>query len=143
MNSSVCLVEKPKVVIGVNGTTSNCFIDNAAYRNFLFSTFHVSSTDMESAAVVMVTLYFLIYDLSYFFLQFSDGFFFFFGLVMNEDKLVEWVSHNCDQRVIGLSRCTKWEQFCCRIWTFSSFQCSQSSYSLCQDISREQMQINK
>ena len=57
VNSSLCLPEKPKVVLGLNGTTSNSFIDNAAYRDFLLSTFHVSSTDMESAAVVMVSFF--------------------------------------------------------------------------------------
>lgn len=56
VNASFCLPEKPKVVMGVNGTTSNSFIDNAAYRHFLFSTFNVSSADMESAAVVMTCL---------------------------------------------------------------------------------------
>lgn len=56
VNASFCLPEKPKVVMGVNGTTSNSFIDNAAYRHFLFSTFNVSSADMESAAVVMTSL---------------------------------------------------------------------------------------
>ncbi|XP_027104863.1 bark storage protein A [Coffea arabica] len=56
VNSSLCLPEKPKVVVGLNGATANIFVDNAAYREFLYTTFHVSSLDMESAAVVMTCL---------------------------------------------------------------------------------------
>ena len=54
VNASLCLPEKPKVVVGLNGATANIFVDNAAYREFLYTTFHVSSLDMESAAIVMV-----------------------------------------------------------------------------------------
>ncbi|CAL5407096.1 unnamed protein product [Camellia sinensis] len=53
VNSSVCLPQKPKLVVGLRGSTANIFVDNAAYRDFLFNTFQVSSVDMESAAVVM------------------------------------------------------------------------------------------
>ncbi|KAK3228395.1 hypothetical protein Dsin_000276 [Dipteronia sinensis] len=56
VNSSLCLKEKPKLVVGLRGSTANIFVDNAAYRDFLFQTFQVSSVDMESSAVVMVTL---------------------------------------------------------------------------------------
>ncbi|KAM3685262.1 hypothetical protein ACB098_11G107700 [Castanea mollissima] len=56
VNSSLCLPRKPKLVVGLRGATSNTFVDNAAYRNFLVKTFGVSSTDMESSAVVMTTL---------------------------------------------------------------------------------------
>ncbi|PRQ58673.1 putative adenosylhomocysteine nucleosidase [Rosa chinensis] len=56
VNSSLCLPQKPKLVVGLRGSTGNTFVDNAAYRNFLFQTFHVSSVDMESSAVVMTSL---------------------------------------------------------------------------------------
>ncbi|CAL1386934.1 unnamed protein product [Linum trigynum] len=56
VNSTTCLDEKPKVVIGLRGSTSNIFVDNKAYRDFLFQTFKVSSADMESSAVVMTCL---------------------------------------------------------------------------------------
>lgn len=56
VNSSLCLPQKPKVVVGLNGATANVFVDNAAYREFLYTTFHVSSLDMESAAIVMTCL---------------------------------------------------------------------------------------
>ncbi|MED6108889.1 hypothetical protein PIB30_028350 [Stylosanthes scabra] len=56
VNSSFCLSEEPKLVVGLKGATANTFIDNAAYREFLFQTFHVSSLDMESSAIVMTTL---------------------------------------------------------------------------------------
>ncbi|THG04287.1 hypothetical protein TEA_000751 [Camellia sinensis var. sinensis] len=55
VNSSVCLPQKPKLVVGLRGSTANIFVDNAAYRDFLFNTFQVSSVDMESAAVVMTS----------------------------------------------------------------------------------------
>ncbi|KAF2318430.1 hypothetical protein GH714_007485 [Hevea brasiliensis] len=56
VNSSFCLPQKPKLVVGPKGSTANIFLDNAAYRNFLFQTFEVSTVDMESSAVVMTCL---------------------------------------------------------------------------------------
>ncbi|KAJ4840473.1 hypothetical protein Tsubulata_039821 [Turnera subulata] len=56
VNSSLCLPENPKLVVGLSGSTSNIFMDNAAYRDFLSETFKVSSSDMESSAVVMTCL---------------------------------------------------------------------------------------
>jgi hypothetical protein len=45
------------VVHGLKGASADMFLDNAEYRNFLFREFGVSTTDEESAAVVMVKLY--------------------------------------------------------------------------------------
>ncbi|XP_075502734.1 bark storage protein A-like isoform X2 [Primulina tabacum] len=56
VNSSLCLENKPKVVLGMKASTANIFLDNGAYRNFRFQTFGVSSADMESTAVVMTSL---------------------------------------------------------------------------------------
>ncbi|XP_059627201.1 bark storage protein A-like [Cornus florida] len=56
VNSSLCLPQKPKLVVGLKGSSANIFVDNAAYRDFLFQTFQVSSLDMESSAVVMTCL---------------------------------------------------------------------------------------
>nr|GMC92638.1 bark storage protein A-like isoform X1 [Ipomoea batatas] len=56
VNSSVCLSQQPKLFVGLKGSTSNIFIDNAAYREFLFQTFGISSVDMESAAVVKTSV---------------------------------------------------------------------------------------
>ncbi|CAL5343244.1 unnamed protein product [Camellia sinensis] len=55
VNSSVCLPQKPKLVVGLRGSTANIFAGNVAYRDFLFNTFQVSSVDIESAAVVMTS----------------------------------------------------------------------------------------
>lgn len=65
VNASLCLPEKPKLVVGLNGSTANIFMDNAAYRDFLFQTFKVSSVDMESAAVVMVIFISIFFILFY------------------------------------------------------------------------------
>ncbi|XP_031117339.1 bark storage protein A-like [Ipomoea triloba] len=56
LNSSLCLPQKPKLVVGLKGSTANLFLDNAAYREFLFQSFEVTSLDMESEAVVMTSL---------------------------------------------------------------------------------------
>ncbi|CAL0299787.1 unnamed protein product [Lupinus luteus] len=56
VNSSLCLSQQPKVVIGLRGSTANAFVDNAAYRDFLYNTFQVTSLDMESSAVLMTSL---------------------------------------------------------------------------------------
>lgn len=55
VNSTLCLPEKPKLVVGLQGSTADIFVDNAAYRDFLSQTFNVTSADMESVAVVMVS----------------------------------------------------------------------------------------
>ncbi|KAG9453009.1 hypothetical protein H6P81_005913 [Aristolochia fimbriata] len=52
-NATYCLPEAPKVLFGFRGSTADVFVDNAAYREFLFSTFNVSTVDEESAAIVM------------------------------------------------------------------------------------------
>ncbi|KDP45050.1 hypothetical protein JCGZ_01550 [Jatropha curcas] len=56
VNSSLCLTQKPKLVVGLKGSTADIFLDNAAYRDFLFKTFEASTADMESSAVVMTCL---------------------------------------------------------------------------------------
>ncbi|VVB07788.1 unnamed protein product [Arabis nemorensis] len=53
VNSSLCLPKKPKLVVGLKAATANIFVDNAAYRKFLYNTFGVSSSDMESSSVAM------------------------------------------------------------------------------------------
>ncbi|XP_028793435.1 bark storage protein A-like isoform X1 [Neltuma alba] len=56
INSSFCLPHSTKLVVGVNGTSADIYVDNEAYRDFLFQTFQVSSVDMESFAIVMTSL---------------------------------------------------------------------------------------
>jgi nucleoside phosphorylase len=54
VNATTCLNPKPKVVTGVNGASANIFLDNLAYREFLYSHFNVSLVDMETAAAALV-----------------------------------------------------------------------------------------
>ncbi|KAF5742576.1 hypothetical protein HS088_TW09G00627 [Tripterygium wilfordii] len=56
VNTTMCLPQKPKLVVGLKGSTANTFVDNGAYRYFLYKTFEVSSADMESSAIVMTSL---------------------------------------------------------------------------------------
>lgn len=56
MNSTTCLSEKPKVVIVKRGTSASIYLDNAAYRSFIYDKFEVSPVDMESAAVALICL---------------------------------------------------------------------------------------
>ena len=44
----------PKVVVGLNASSADTFVDNAAYREFLFNRFQVASVNEESAAIVIV-----------------------------------------------------------------------------------------
>jgi len=50
----VCLRHEPKVVIGGNGVSGQAFVDNAAFREYTFKTFHANVLDMETAATAMV-----------------------------------------------------------------------------------------
>ncbi|KAJ0102304.1 hypothetical protein Patl1_05978 [Pistacia atlantica] len=49
------LPQKPKVVVGVNGSTADISLENLAYRTFLYDEFKVSVHDAESSAVVMTS----------------------------------------------------------------------------------------
>ncbi|XP_021277358.1 bark storage protein A-like isoform X2 [Herrania umbratica] len=56
LNSTACLDEKPKVVTVQRGTSGSIFLDNAAYRSFIYSKFNVSPVDMESASLALICL---------------------------------------------------------------------------------------
>lgn len=49
-----CLTHAPRVVIGGNGVSGPTFVDNAAYRDWVWSTFRADALDMETAAVAVV-----------------------------------------------------------------------------------------
>jgi adenosylhomocysteine nucleosidase len=50
----VCLTHVPRVVVGGNGVSSQAFVDNAAFRQYVFATFKAQVLDMETAAIAMV-----------------------------------------------------------------------------------------
>ena len=50
----VALSRVPKLVVGGTGVSGMTFVDNAAYREWVFSTFKADCLDMESAAVAHV-----------------------------------------------------------------------------------------
>ncbi|XP_038972742.1 bark storage protein A-like [Phoenix dactylifera] len=56
VNETYCLPETPKVVFGLKGSTDDIFVNNAAYRKFLFKEFGVSTIDEESAAILMTAM---------------------------------------------------------------------------------------
>jgi len=49
-----CLPGAPRLVVGGNGVSGAAFVDNAAFREYVFKTFDAHVLDMESAAVAMV-----------------------------------------------------------------------------------------
>jgi len=49
-----CLTRTPRLVVGGNGVSGQAFVDNAAFREYVFKTFNAQVLDMESAAVAMV-----------------------------------------------------------------------------------------
>lgn len=49
-----CLGERPRLEVGGNGVSGMAFVDNAAYREYVFETFQANVLDMESAACAMV-----------------------------------------------------------------------------------------
>jgi len=49
-----CLSDAPRVIVGGNGVSGQAFVDNAAFRKYVFETFNAQVLDMESAAVAMV-----------------------------------------------------------------------------------------
>lgn len=51
---AACLRHAPSVVVGGAGVSGGAFIDNAAFREYVFATFGARVLDMESAAVAHV-----------------------------------------------------------------------------------------
>ncbi|MES2530892.1 MAG: 5'-methylthioadenosine/S-adenosylhomocysteine nucleosidase, partial [Pseudomonadota bacterium] len=49
-----CLTTRPKLVVGGNGVSGQAFMDNKAYREYVFQNFQANTLDMETAAVGMV-----------------------------------------------------------------------------------------
>jgi adenosylhomocysteine nucleosidase len=49
-----CLPGEPRVVVGGNGVSGPTFVDNAAYRRWVWDTFRADALDMETAAVAHV-----------------------------------------------------------------------------------------
>lgn len=56
INSTTCLSTTPKVELVDRGTSAGFYLDNAAYRTFIYNKFHVSPVDMESASVALISL---------------------------------------------------------------------------------------
>jgi adenosylhomocysteine nucleosidase len=48
------LAAQPRVVVGGRGVSGPTFVDNAAYREWVWQTFHADALDMETAAVATV-----------------------------------------------------------------------------------------
>ncbi|WP_199699377.1 5'-methylthioadenosine/S-adenosylhomocysteine nucleosidase [Oleomonas cavernae] len=49
-----CLGRQPRLTVGGNGVSGQSFVDNAAFRAYVFATFQARVLDMESAAVAQV-----------------------------------------------------------------------------------------
>lgn len=55
-DDSNCLTDPPQVVIAEHGVSGSAFVDNAAFREWVFDTFDASVLDMETAAIAHVAL---------------------------------------------------------------------------------------
>jgi adenosylhomocysteine nucleosidase len=51
-----CLDTPPGILVGGVGVSTMSFVDNAKFRDWLFTAWHAQATDMESAAVAQVAL---------------------------------------------------------------------------------------
>ncbi|KAG5559323.1 hypothetical protein RHGRI_009010 [Rhododendron griersonianum] len=56
VNSTTCLPRNPIATRVERGVSANIFVDNRAYREFLFSKFNATAIDMESAAISLVCI---------------------------------------------------------------------------------------
>ena len=52
--AKICMDHQPRIILGGNGVSGPTFVDNAAYREWVWQTFQADSLDMESAAVAHV-----------------------------------------------------------------------------------------
>ncbi|XP_012571582.1 bark storage protein A-like [Cicer arietinum] len=56
IDTTTCLTSTPKVVLVERGASAGFYLDNAAYRTFIYNKFNVSPVDMESASVALICL---------------------------------------------------------------------------------------
>ncbi|CAJ1973881.1 unnamed protein product [Sphenostylis stenocarpa] len=56
INSTTCLTTTPKVKFVKRGISQSIYLDNSAYRTFIYDKFEVSPVDMESASVALICL---------------------------------------------------------------------------------------
>jgi adenosylhomocysteine nucleosidase len=54
VEAAACLTTAPSIHVGGSGVSGAAFVDNAAFREYAFSTFEAQVLDMESAAVAHV-----------------------------------------------------------------------------------------
>lgn len=54
LNSTCCLSHTPKITRVLRGTSASIYLDNSAYRSFIYDKFGVGPVEMESAAVALV-----------------------------------------------------------------------------------------
>ncbi|EXB82254.1 5'-methylthioadenosine/S-adenosylhomocysteine nucleosidase [Morus notabilis] len=54
LDSTTCLSTTPKVYTVDKGTSASIYLDNAAYRGFIYRKFNISLVDMESASVALL-----------------------------------------------------------------------------------------
>jgi len=52
--ADACLEDAPSLAVGGNGVSGSAFVDNAAFREWVFDTFEARVLDMESAAIAHV-----------------------------------------------------------------------------------------
>ena len=52
--AGACLEHAPRIVVGGRGVSGPTFVDNTAYREYVWKTFQADALDMESAAVAVV-----------------------------------------------------------------------------------------
>ncbi|PWA96031.1 phosphorylase superfamily protein [Artemisia annua] len=55
LNAKTCLSTPPKVTTVERGTSASIYLDNAAYRSFIYNKFHISPVEMESAGVALIS----------------------------------------------------------------------------------------
>ncbi|KAJ0811016.1 putative adenosylhomocysteine nucleosidase [Helianthus annuus] len=55
LNATTCLSTPPKVTTVEGGTSASIYLDNAAYRTFIYDKFNISPVEMESAAVALIS----------------------------------------------------------------------------------------
>ncbi|KAK1411776.1 hypothetical protein QVD17_32500 [Tagetes erecta] len=55
VNATTCLSTPPKVAFVERGTSASIYVDNAAYRSFIYEKFNVTPVEMESAAVALIS----------------------------------------------------------------------------------------
>lgn len=116
-----CLPRAPEIVYGLRTSTSDIYIQNAAYREYICTKFKASTVDEESAAVASVSKYIYIFSFGLFSLMLKRSCIYNYTVDFAGSS-VEWGAFH---RIQGSLQHRRWSYRIQKLWISGLCQCSE------------------